>query len=178
MIAVHFATRCVLQNSNDIWIRQTTLQSICQNVPVFHLSHLPERALLSTASVSSTQAPHHLPNFYLISSKCIKPWLKIALLWVTISSYKTLLPSSGQQGYCIAPVVQMHHPVGARRSLVVHGFAVSEKGEKMSKSLGNVVDPQVVINGGTVGTGRENQLVIVSHLHVPIDRTPFFKIKR
>uniref|UniRef100_A0A8C5BPM0 Isoleucine--tRNA ligase, mitochondrial n=1 Tax=Gadus morhua TaxID=8049 RepID=A0A8C5BPM0_GADMO len=35
------------------------------------------------------------------------------------------------------------------KSLVVHGFAVSEKGEKMSKSLGNVVDPQVVINGGT-----------------------------
>ncbi|KAG7272576.1 hypothetical protein CRUP_024365 [Coryphaenoides rupestris] len=34
-------------------------------------------------------------------------------------------------------------------SLVVHGFAVGEKGDKMSKSLGNVVDPQVVINGGT-----------------------------
>lgn len=36
------------------------------------------------------------------------------------------------------------------RALVVHGFVVSEKGEKMSKSLGNVVDPSVVINGGTV----------------------------
>lgn len=36
------------------------------------------------------------------------------------------------------------------RSLVVHGFAVSEKGEKMSKSLGNVVDPDLVINGGEV----------------------------
>uniref|UniRef100_A0A667XBZ8 Isoleucine--tRNA ligase, mitochondrial n=1 Tax=Myripristis murdjan TaxID=586833 RepID=A0A667XBZ8_9TELE len=34
------------------------------------------------------------------------------------------------------------------QSLVVHGFAVSEKGEKMSKSLGNVVDPDTVINGG------------------------------
>uniref|UniRef100_A0A3B3QGQ6 isoleucine--tRNA ligase n=1 Tax=Paramormyrops kingsleyae TaxID=1676925 RepID=A0A3B3QGQ6_9TELE len=34
------------------------------------------------------------------------------------------------------------------RSLVVHGFVLSEKGEKMSKSLGNVVDPTVVINGG------------------------------
>ncbi|XP_067098779.1 isoleucine--tRNA ligase, mitochondrial isoform X1 [Osmerus mordax] len=33
------------------------------------------------------------------------------------------------------------------KSLVVHGFAVSEKGEKMSKSLGNVVDPDTVING-------------------------------
>ncbi|KAL7873802.1 hypothetical protein AOLI_G00128730 [Acnodon oligacanthus] len=34
------------------------------------------------------------------------------------------------------------------KALVVHGFAVSEKGEKMSKSLGNVVDPDIVINGG------------------------------
>lgn len=36
------------------------------------------------------------------------------------------------------------------RSLVVHSFAVSEKGEKMSKSVGNVVDPDLVINGGKV----------------------------
>ncbi|CAK6962127.1 isoleucine--tRNA ligase%2C mitochondrial isoform X1 [Scomber scombrus] len=34
------------------------------------------------------------------------------------------------------------------KSLVVHGFTISEKGEKMSKSLGNVVDPDTVINGG------------------------------
>uniref|UniRef100_A0A8C3MZE0 Isoleucine--tRNA ligase, mitochondrial n=1 Tax=Geospiza parvula TaxID=87175 RepID=A0A8C3MZE0_GEOPR len=33
-------------------------------------------------------------------------------------------------------------------TLVVHGFTVGEKGEKMSKSVGNVVDPDVVINGG------------------------------
>ncbi|XP_073725840.1 isoleucine--tRNA ligase, mitochondrial isoform X2 [Misgurnus anguillicaudatus] len=34
------------------------------------------------------------------------------------------------------------------RALVVHGFAISEKGEKMSKSVGNVIDPDDVINGG------------------------------
>jgi isoleucyl-tRNA synthetase len=37
------------------------------------------------------------------------------------------------------------------RSLVVHGFVLDEEGKKMSKSLGNVVDPDVVINGGKVG---------------------------
>ena len=36
------------------------------------------------------------------------------------------------------------------RSLVVHGFALDEDGKKMSKSLGNVIDPDVVINGGKV----------------------------
>ncbi|CAN2387450.1 mitochondrial [Pristimantis euphronides] len=34
------------------------------------------------------------------------------------------------------------------RNVVVHGFTLSEKGEKMSKSVGNVVDPDVVISGG------------------------------
>lgn len=33
---------------------------------------------------------------------------------------------------------------------MVHGFTLGEKGEKMSKSIGNVVDPDVVINGGNV----------------------------
>ena len=33
---------------------------------------------------------------------------------------------------------------------MVHGFAVDENGQKMSKSIGNVVDPNVIINGGKV----------------------------
>ncbi|XP_006869776.1 PREDICTED: isoleucine--tRNA ligase, mitochondrial [Chrysochloris asiatica] len=34
------------------------------------------------------------------------------------------------------------------KTVVVHGFTLGEKGEKMSKSLGNVVNPDAVINGG------------------------------
>ena len=37
------------------------------------------------------------------------------------------------------------------RKLVVHGFVVDEQGLKMSKSKGNVVDPQMVIHGSKVG---------------------------
>lgn len=33
-------------------------------------------------------------------------------------------------------------------SVVTHGFVLDEKGLKMSKSLGNVVDPRIVIDGG------------------------------
>jgi len=40
--------------------------------------------------------------------------------------------------------------VNVYRSLVVHGFVMDEDGRKMSKSLGNVVDPDVVVNGGKV----------------------------
>nr|XP_039259013.1 isoleucine--tRNA ligase, mitochondrial-like [Styela clava] len=34
------------------------------------------------------------------------------------------------------------------KNLLVHGFVLAESGDKMSKSLGNVIDPMVVINGG------------------------------
>lgn len=34
------------------------------------------------------------------------------------------------------------------RSVLTHGFTLDEQGRKMSKSLGNTVDPMVVINGG------------------------------
>lgn len=33
------------------------------------------------------------------------------------------------------------------RSLFVHGFVVDKNGRKMSKSIGNVIDPQDIING-------------------------------
>ena len=36
------------------------------------------------------------------------------------------------------------------RKLIVHGFVRDEDGKKMSKSLGNVIDPSVIINGGKV----------------------------
>lgn len=50
----------------------------------------------------------------------------------------------------------------ASRKLVVHGFTVDEKGQKMSKSIGNVLDPDVVIDGGKVGH------VIYSHIVIHI----------
>ncbi len=34
------------------------------------------------------------------------------------------------------------------KTVLTHGFALDEKGHKMSKSLGNIVDPLVIINGG------------------------------
>lgn len=36
------------------------------------------------------------------------------------------------------------------KQIITHGFATDEEGKKMSKSVGNVVDPEVVINGGKV----------------------------
>ncbi len=40
------------------------------------------------------------------------------------------------------------HNQAPYRTVLTHGFALDEQGRKMSKSLGNVVDPALVINGG------------------------------
>lgn len=50
------------------------------------------------------------------------------------------------------------------RTVVVHGFTLGEKGEKMSKSLGNVIDPDVVINGGQVGGSLTVHFIFVLRL--------------
>ncbi|XP_030051872.1 isoleucine--tRNA ligase, mitochondrial [Microcaecilia unicolor] len=41
-------------------------------------------------------------------------------------------------------------------TVLVHGFAVTEKGNKMSKSVGNVLSPSVVINGGNDETKEKS----------------------
>ncbi len=40
------------------------------------------------------------------------------------------------------------HNQAPYKAVLTHGFVLDEKGQKMSKSLGNVVDPLIVINGG------------------------------
>lgn len=50
---------------------------------------------------------------------------------------------------------------------MVHGFTLGEKGEKMSKSIGNVVDPDVVINGGEVGQTPEFLRTATYNLSLP-----------
>jgi len=36
-------------------------------------------------------------------------------------------------------------------TLITHGMVLDEKGKKMSKSLGNIISPLTVVNGGKVG---------------------------
>lgn len=37
------------------------------------------------------------------------------------------------------------------KNLITHGMVLDQKGKKMSKSLGNVISPLVIVNGGKVG---------------------------
>lgn len=45
-------------------------------------------------------------------------------------------------------------------AVITHGFTLDEKGKKMSKSLGNVISPITIINGGKV----RNPIVVLASL--------------
>lgn len=47
-----------------------------------------------------------------------------------------------------------HKPMAPYRNLITHGFTTDEKGNKMSKSLGNGISPMDVVNGKKVGSRR------------------------
>lgn len=53
-------------------------------------------------------------------------------------------------------------------AVITHGFVLDEKGMKMSKSLGNVVDPLMVIEGGKNSKVRQfdkkTMLIVLKHL--------------
>ncbi|WP_126147411.1 isoleucine--tRNA ligase [Synechococcus elongatus] len=80
----------------------------------------------SWAAVASQREGLHYPaDLYLEGSDQHRGWFQSSLL--------TSVACNGHAPY---------------RRVLTHGFALDEKGRKMSKSLGNVVDPAIVINGG------------------------------
>jgi len=80
----------------------------------------------SWAAVSSQQESLSYPaDLYLEGSDQHRGWFQSSLL--------TSVAVNGHAPY---------------QRVLTHGFALDEKGRKMSKSLGNVVDPMVIIEGG------------------------------
>lgn len=80
----------------------------------------------SWAAVAKQRAELHYPvEMYLEGSDQHRGWFQSSLL--------TSVATNG-----IAPY----------KTVLTHGFVLDEKGEKMSKSKGNVVDPAIVIEGG------------------------------
>lgn len=80
----------------------------------------------SWASVTSQKKDLNFPaDLYLEGSDQHRGWFQSSLL--------TAVAAKGHAPY---------------RKVLTHGFALDENGRKMSKSLGNVVDPLIIINGG------------------------------
>ncbi|WP_413404030.1 MULTISPECIES: isoleucine--tRNA ligase [unclassified Synechococcus] len=80
----------------------------------------------SWAAVSNQKETLHYPaDLYLEGSDQHRGWFQSSLL--------TSVAVNGHAPY---------------QRVLTHGFALDERGRKMSKSLGNVVDPMVIIEGG------------------------------
>ncbi len=80
----------------------------------------------SWAAVLQQRSELHYPaDIYLEGSDQHRGWFQSSLL--------TSVATHGQAPY---------------RTVLTHGFVLDEKGHKMSKSLGNVVDPNIIIEGG------------------------------
>jgi len=80
----------------------------------------------SWAAVSSQRESMEYPaDLYLEGSDQHRGWFQSSLL--------TSVAANGKAPY---------------KTVLTHGFVLDENGRKMSKSLGNIVDPYVIINGG------------------------------
>jgi len=58
------------------------------------------------------------------------------------------------QSQLLTFIGSLHHENGQKRApyrtLVTHGMVLDESGKKMSKSLGNIIRPETIIQGGKV----------------------------
>lgn len=92
--------------------------------------------------------PHlYMPTILCKFPRCLKNMFlqrKVVLNYFTMSfSFECVYVWCHVSGTAVFMFVNL-----SSRMIYVHGFALDGQGRKMSKSLGNVVDPQEVTDGG------------------------------
>jgi isoleucyl-tRNA synthetase len=95
-------------------------------------SMLPEMGVGKGTDSSGSIRPFHA-DICLEGSDQHRGWFQSQLL----TSIASASPADGK-------------PSSAYGTLITHGMVLDEKGKKMSKSLGNIISPLTVINGGKV----------------------------
>jgi isoleucyl-tRNA synthetase len=84
-------------------------------------------------------------DLYLEGSDQHRGWFQSSLLTsVAASASLRDLPISSSSSSSNRPL-----PTAPYKTVLTHGFVLDEKGFKMSKSLGNVLDPNIIIHGGS-----------------------------
>ncbi|XP_075883927.1 isoleucine--tRNA ligase, mitochondrial isoform X2 [Nelusetta ayraudi] len=119
---------------------------------------LPVEELLPQEVLTKSKAPGS-PSDYVRGDDVLDIWFDSGASWAAVledsdSTADVYVEGKDQLGGWFQSSLLTSVAVRNKapyRSLVVHGFAVSESGLKMSKSVGNVVDPDDVINGGKAG---------------------------
>ncbi|KAM4861959.1 LOW QUALITY PROTEIN: isoleucine--tRNA ligase, mitochondrial [Thomomys bottae] len=133
---IEHITKLVEQHGSDIWWTLPPEQLLPEEVlsqvgSPDALEFVPGRDILDIWFESGTSWSYVLPgtdqraDLYLEGKDQLGGWFQSSLLTSVATRKKVPF-----------------------KTVVVHGFTLGEKGEKMSKSLGNVIDPDVIINGG------------------------------
>ncbi|EAU81428.2 isoleucyl-tRNA synthetase [Coprinopsis cinerea okayama7 len=118
-------------------------------------SMLPEMGVGKSTEWDGMKRPFHA-DICLEGSDQHRGWFQSQLL-TSIGSH------SGADG---------SKPAAPYGTLITHGMVLDEKGRKMSKSLGNIISPLTVINGGKVGVPSDDTT------WQDIDRASFLQDKK
>jgi isoleucyl-tRNA synthetase len=127
--------------------------------------------------VSISLAAQHPPNMLMKGTDTMDVWFDSGTSWSLIpsqgirSKHDTLsdvcLEGSDQHRGWFQSLLLTYigasdggaPPRAPYSTVITHGFTLDEKGNKMSKSLGNVISPIAIINGGNV---RNPIIILVS----------------
>lgn len=102
----------------------------------------------------------HQADMYIKGTDTMDVWFDSGTSWAGVSKSRTELNfpadlylegSDQHRGWFQSSLLTSvaSQGVAPYKTVLTHGFVLDEKGYKMSKSLGNVVDPKIIIEGGS-----------------------------
>ena len=132
---------------------ETTTREL-EAVNVMHNNNA-SAALSPSPSLGSSSLGSRPADVYLEGSDQHRGWFQSSLLTNVASQYAAKLAArSGDdekeddEGEELRERILRTPYQAPYRQLVTHGFVLDEHGKKMSKSVGNVIEPSAIINGG------------------------------
>jgi len=139
------------KDSNDVFINEETINQICE---IFEKEG--SSSWWSRDIVDFLPSEHKkLANELVKGTDTLDVWFDSGTSWKTVLDSKDSLPADlylegndQHRGWfqsslltCVAV-----NSISPYKSVLTHGFVVDSKGQKMSKSKNNVIDPQKIIN--------------------------------
>ena len=139
------------KDSNDIFINEETINQICEIFKKEGSSSWWSRDIIDFLPTKHKK----LSNVLVKGTDTLDVWFDSGTSWKTVLNSKDSLPADlylegndQHRGWfqsslltCVAV-----NSISPYKSVLTHGFVVDSKGQKMSKSKNNVVDPQKIIN--------------------------------
>ncbi|CAG5043854.1 unnamed protein product [Parnassius apollo] len=140
----------VLYRGDEVIVHETVIENLC------NLIEKHDTDIWWTCDVNDLISDDVMKKYNIKEIKkgndIMDIWLDSGLSWQTLEGKRARLYSEGVDqltGWFQASLLTSLALTGEApyESIFVHGFVVDEKKRKMSKSIGNVIDPHTIING-------------------------------